>query len=175
MSEYFALGFLTLVWGLATAAAVAMSVHLGTRWATTVGGRIFVISVLLGLIAATNLVGLFFSFAFGYCEHCRESATTGSLLFAGVPLILPSLLISLCLFFSITQHGKESSTLEVNERPDELDVSTLSPPSNAPIGTCPNCGRQILMDAATCYFCHADFSPEAAWHPLPKWQNEPNI
>ena len=85
MSEYFALGFLTLVWGLATAAAVAMSVHLGTRWATTVGGRIFVISVLLGLIAIANLVGLFFSFAFGYCEHCRDSATTGSSLLAGDP------------------------------------------------------------------------------------------
>ena len=177
MNEFVAAGFVTLVWGLATAAAVVMSVYQGSRWATTVVGRILVIGVLLGFIAIANLAGLFFAVAFGYCEHCAGADTVSieRLLASGVPMVLPSLFISLCLFFIITQYGQESSTLEVNERPEELDASTLSPPSNAPIGICPNCDRQIFMDAATCYFCNADFSSEAAWHPLPKRQIEPDV
>ena len=171
MSEIGFMFFVTLLWGVVNAGA---GITAGLRISAITGPRVrrqLLGAMVFAALLVANIVGLFLSFVFGYCENCSGKPMGEQQYLAGFIVSLPSALIWFLLLianFDDEQNPELSvppkNSALVNDADDAYVLTGI-------LGECPNCNSHLPVDSRTCLSCKAVFGEGAAWKIAPLEQS----
>lgn len=167
MSEIGFMFFVTLLWGVVNAGA---GITAGVRISAISGPkvrRLLLGATVFAALLVGNVVGLFLSFAFGYCENCGGKPMGEQRYLAGFIVSLPSAFIWFLLLVA-NFDGEQNPELSVPPKNSALvnDTDDAYVPIG-PMGECPNCNSHLPIDSRTCLGCKAVFGDGAAWKIAP--------
>ena len=171
MSEIGFLFFVTLLWGVVNAGA---AITAGVRISAVSGPkvrRVLLGAAVFAALIVGNVVGLFLSFAFGYCENCSGKPISAQRYLTGFMGSLPSAFIWFLLLvanFDGEQHPELSVPPKNNALVNDTDDAYVP---TGPKGECPNCKSHLPVDSRSCLICRADFGEGAVWKIAPLEQS----
>lgn len=171
MSEIGFMFFVTLLWGVVNAGA---GITAGVRISAISGPkvrRLLLGTTVFAALLVGNVVGLFLSFAFGYCENCSGKPMGEQRYLAGFIVSLPSAFIWFLLLvanFDDEQNPELSVPPKISALVNDADDAYVL---TGLLGECPNCNSHLPVDSRTCLSCKAVFGEGAAWKIAPLKQS----